>query len=108
MKILNLISGKYTASEANEILLKLVDIKVNFHKIKNLKSQVNYQMPDADSDMRIKELIEIRAHIVSLIQEAVKNNAMIEVESILNIALEGDAYNLDHVQGQEIAYCNEA
>ncbi|MFD2515914.1 hypothetical protein ACFSRY_18730 [Pontibacter locisalis] len=108
MKILNLISGKYTPSEANEVLLKLVDIKINFHKIKNLKSQVKYEMPDAGSDARIKELMEIRAQIVSLIQEAVESNSDVEVESVLNIAIEGESYAVDHVQGKEVAYSNEA
>ena len=108
MKILNLISGKYTPSEANEVLLKLVDIKINFHKIKNLKSQINFEMPDAGSDARIRELMDIRAQIVSLIQEAVESNSDVAVESILNVAVAGEVYAVDHVQRPEAAYCNEA
>lgn len=106
MKILNLISGKYTPAEAREILLKLVDIKINFHKIKNLKSQVNSEMPDAESTNRLAELQEIRSQIVSLIQEAIEGNHHVEVESILNLALEGERLPIGHVQGQEAAYCN--
>jgi hypothetical protein len=108
MKFLNLISGKYTPLESKEVLLKLVDIKINFHKIKNLKSQVNSERPDEESVKRINELEEIRAQIVSLIQEAIDGNHNVEVESILNVAIEGEAYKLNNVQGQKVANCNEA
>lgn len=108
MKILNLISGNYTPAEAREVLLKLVDIKISFHKIKNLKSQVNCEKPDAVSQARIKELMEVRAQIVSLIEEAVKGNHNVEVESILNVALEGESFKIDYVQGQEVAHSNKA
>lgn len=108
MKILNLISGTYTPAEAKEVLLKLVDIKISFHKIKNLKSQINYEMPNSDSETRLKELQEIRAHIVSLIQEAIASGSNVEVESILNVALEGEAIAVTDVQRQEVAYSNEA
>ncbi|GAB3203992.1 hypothetical protein ABID22_003236 [Pontibacter aydingkolensis] len=106
MKILNLISGNYTPAEAREVLLKLIDIKISFHKIKNLKSQVNFEKADVGSQARIKELLEIRAQIVSLIQEAIEGNHNVEVESILNVAIEGKAYEVSHVQGQEVAYSN--
>lgn len=91
-----------------EVLLKLVDIKINFHKIRNLESQVNSEKPDLVSQARIKELEQIRAQIESLIQEAVEGNHNVEVESILNVAIEGDTYTVSDVQGQKVAYSNEA
>lgn len=108
MKILNLISGTYSPLEAREVLLKLVDIKINFHKIRDLKSQVNYEKPDAVSQKRIKELEQIRAQILSVIDEAVEGKHNVEVESILNIDTEKNGYKVIDVQGQKVAHSNEA
>lgn len=89
MKTIKLIKGLYTPNEAKEILLDMLDSKINFHKIKSLSSLVRCNQPNAESEARIEELKEARGQILKLIQEAREGNTQLRIESTVHISPEG-------------------
>lgn len=88
MKTTKLITGQYTPSEAKEILLNMVDNKINFHKIKNLSSEIHSEKPDIESQKSIEELKEARKQIITLIQKAKDDNTNLKIESTISIDFE--------------------
>lgn len=88
MKTTKLITGKFTPTEAKEILLTLVDTKINFHKIKSLSSIVRCNQPDADSELRILALKEAKEQILSIVQQAANEECILNIESTVNISFE--------------------
>lgn len=103
MTTINLIMGDYTPMEAKEVLLKVVESKINFHKIRNLSAYVHFGKADADSETRIKELKEAREQIIALVQKAIDDNTLIEIGSTIDIAFKVKAQPEENVQRQEVA-----
>ncbi|WP_162055924.1 hypothetical protein [Pontibacter pamirensis] len=103
MTTINLIMGDYTPLEAKEILLKMVETKINFHKLRNLSAHVHFGKADADSEARIGELKEAGAQIIALVQKAIDDKTMIEIGSTIDIAFKVKAQPEAYVQGQEVA-----
>ncbi|MFD2514609.1 hypothetical protein ACFSRY_12095 [Pontibacter locisalis] len=88
MKTLKLIEGIFTPSEAAEILLEMINKKINFHNLKNLSSQIHFSRPDSVSGRRIKELKEAREQLLCLIEEAKINEENLVIESQIKISFE--------------------
>lgn len=106
MTTISLISGEYTPTEAKELLLKLVDSKINFHKLQSLSAYVHSGQPNIDSELRIKELKETREQITALIEKAVDNNSNIEIGSTIDIAFKTKAQPEEYTQRQELVVSN--
>lgn len=88
MKTTKLISGQFTPSEAQEVLLEIIDSKINFHKIKNLSSLVRSNQPKRESELRIKELKEAREQILALIKTAKEQESTLRIDASLYVSLE--------------------
>ncbi|GAB3535900.1 hypothetical protein GCM10027443_25490 [Pontibacter brevis] len=106
MTTFNLITGDYTPMEAKEILLKMVDTKINFHKVKSFSDYVRYGKPNLESDLKVKELQESREQILALVQEAVGSNSRIEIESAMNVSFEAKVQPKEHIQNEEVTAGN--
>ncbi|MFW5700162.1 MAG: hypothetical protein ACOCWM_00595 [Cyclobacteriaceae bacterium] len=86
MKTTKLITGQFTPIEAKEILLSLVDSKINFHKIKSLSSMVRCNQLDADSELKILALEKAKEQLLATLQQAINENCNLNIESTINIS----------------------
>ena len=82
------IEGKFSPQEAKEVLVDLINHKINFHSLKNFSSEERFGKPVEGSQKRIEELKESREKIISIIQQAVDKNTNLRIESSINIAFE--------------------
>lgn len=58
-----LISGEFTKHEAKDILLGMLNYKINFHELRNLSSSIQQGQRDDVSLTRIQELEQTRAEM---------------------------------------------
>ncbi|MGB5645984.1 hypothetical protein [Muriicola sp.] len=86
---LQLINGEFTPSEASEVLLALIDEKINFHKIKRLQLwEGDHKYETSHMDSRIAELKEekrIASEFITNIKASGKNlkiNGIVEISVI--------------------------
>lgn len=86
MDNLKLIDGKFSATEAKEILLQLISSKIQFHTIKDFSSEIRTGEPEMKSRQRINELKETRNKIIALLEEAEKKNLTVGLQSSVNIS----------------------
>ncbi len=82
------IEGKFSPEEAKEVLVDLINHKINFHSLKNFSSEERFGKPVEGSKKRIEELKESREKIILLIQQAVDKNKNLRIESSINISFE--------------------
>ncbi|NJB36190.1 MULTISPECIES: hypothetical protein [Flavobacteriaceae] len=86
---IQLVDGTFTVSEATDLLVALLEEKINFHKLHRLSLGERY--PDSDTDYddnRIHQLMQERTRVKKLYQEIDNPSAKIKIEGILNISLE--------------------
>jgi len=81
-----LVKGKFTAEEAQEILMALIESKVAFHSIKNLRAFEQSGEADLKSERRIGELEDMRDKILELIKRAKETHRQLEIESNISIS----------------------
>lgn len=85
---LKLISGEFNHKDAKEILVNLINDKLNFHTRKNFSSTIRFGVPDENSSKRISELNKDLKNIMEFFEQADKANesfsinAMIELRSV--------------------------
>jgi len=84
---IDLIKGTFTPSEAQELLLDLLNSKINFHNIKNWSSRERFGKPDADSEQKLKHLMESRNKVKTLISKLI-NEGNEEKSVTLNSTIE--------------------
>ncbi len=54
---IELVKGEFTPSEASDVIMKLIDVKINFHKIQRLQIwEGNHKCKTNQLDGRIQEL----------------------------------------------------
>lgn len=68
---INLIKGDFTPRDARDILLDLLNSKINFHNLKDWSSRERFGKPDADSRHRLKDLTESRNKVRTLFSELI-------------------------------------
>ncbi len=82
----NLINGKFTASEASDILNSLIDKKINFHKIQRLGLTEGNHHDDCPYDnSRINELIEEKEQMKKVLLNSLKNGKKLILEGQISI-----------------------
>lgn len=64
---IDLIKGTFTPSEAQELLLDLLNSKINFHNKKDFSSRERFGKPDAESAQKLNHLTECRNKVRTLI-----------------------------------------
>ena len=82
------IEGKFSPQEAKEVLVDLINHKINFHSMINFSSEERFGKPVEGSQKRIEELKLSGEKIILLIQQAVDDNTSLRIESSINIAFE--------------------
>ena len=71
---IDLIKGTFTPSEARDLLLDLLNSKINFHNKKDWSSRERFGKPVADSEQRLKLLRESRSKVETLISKLINKD----------------------------------
>ena len=85
---IKLIEGKFSPEDAKEILLELINHKINFHKLKNFSSEERFGQSIEGSKKRIEYLKKAKQKIVKIIDKANDNNNNLRLESSIEIFIE--------------------
>lgn len=81
MKTIKLMAGQYSPEEASEMLLEMISRKINFHKLKNLSSEVRFGTPNPEAHKRIAELQQAKDQILALKQQVTDLNMHLSIQS---------------------------
>jgi hypothetical protein len=82
-----MVKGKFTAGDAKEVLLSLINHKINFHELKNFSAEERFGKKDKHSLERVKELREMKSRVLELIDEAEKKGQQLRIDSLVKIGL---------------------
>ncbi|MEP6466307.1 MAG: hypothetical protein ABJB05_08375 [Parafilimonas sp.] len=82
-----LIKGLFSAEDATEVLLSLINYKIRFHQMKNFSLQERFGKNDKYSLERIDELKVSRERIETIIGEAKSGNADMIINSSIDISI---------------------
>ncbi len=85
---IELIKGSFKPDEAREILLQLLNNKINFHNLKNWSSQERLGKPDAYSSQRLRNLEESRKKVQNLFSNSINGEEIITINSTIEINIE--------------------
>lgn len=81
-----LVEGKFTPSEASDIVNALIDEKINFHKLQRLSLCEGHQDADTEyPDGRIGELMREKDVAKAIIQEARAMGYKLQIDGILEL-----------------------
>jgi hypothetical protein len=83
-----LISGIFSAADAKEVLLHLINHKINFHGMKNFSAEERFGKKDTHSQQRTAELKVTRENIIRLIEKAAAENKQLKIDSSIKIELQ--------------------
>lgn len=84
---LTLIKGSFSVDEAKEILTSIFSYKINFHKIRNLSSQVRYGTDNEIEKNRIPALKMEMEKLQLILAEAKAHNKKLMVNAEISIVL---------------------
>lgn len=86
IKPIKLIKGKFNKQDAGNILLGLINQKIQFNDIKNLNSQVTCGFEDSLASNRLKELNSSLKSLKELLSE-LEDDDQVEVHSEISITI---------------------
>lgn len=84
---IELIKGTFTPGDAREILLEMLNSKINFHNRKNWSSRERFGKPDAHSEQRLAELRESRQKVEALFAEHFNEENSVTINSSIEITI---------------------
>lgn len=86
MENFKLIDGNnYSAEDAKEILLAVIDDKIKFHKNKIFSHEERFGKQHEHSEIRIKELQTSKEDVMKLIEEHLATDASFEIYATVHI-----------------------
>lgn len=83
---LKFIGGVFAPDEAKEILLDLINHKLQFHSLKNFSAEERFGKPIASSVKRIAELKVIKEKVLSLTIQAKEDALHLKIDSTIDIS----------------------
>lgn len=84
-----LIEGVFEPDEAAELLIALINNKLQFHTLKAFSSEERDGTVCEQSRRRIESLNKTKEHVLGLIAEASKRNRKVTIDSTLDIRING-------------------
>jgi hypothetical protein len=81
------IDGIFNTEDASEILLAVLNDKINFHASLLLSNIERFGVDTSNSEKRIQELRAEKKRLVELIKVAKGSGALLEIASIISIKL---------------------
>lgn len=82
-----LIEGQFSPSEAETVLLALINSKINFHNLETFSNQIRFNTENPNSKIRIHLLLEASEYIRALVEEASSKGMDLKIESVIQIIL---------------------
>ena len=82
-----LIDGQFDPSDAQTILLTLINNKIQFHKLESFGITVRSSGDVSMHEKRIKELSEVNENVKKILKYAIENNLKIKANSTIEIEL---------------------
>ena len=82
-----LIDGKFSASEANRLLLDLVGRKIQYHEMENFSSRERFGKDAPHSEKRLKALRKLRNDLKKLFEDAGEKQHQLKIHSNLEIVV---------------------
>ena len=87
-KEIQLVKGSFSPFEASQIILSLINEKINFHKIERLQIwEGNHNCETEPLDKRIEELEKEKVNAKQIIEKAKELGAQIKINGVLAISL---------------------
>lgn len=80
-----LIEGTFSAADAKEIILTLVEEKIQFHKRRCLSHELRLGTKDDPSLKRINALKEMQEKLQEVFEKAEQNNHMLVINAAIDI-----------------------
>ena len=88
IETVNLIKGTFAPEDAKEILMELLNSKINFHNLKNWSSKERFGKPDSFSTQKLEYLNEARENLKIFLAEAINQKKNITINSTIEIKIE--------------------
>jgi hypothetical protein len=85
MNNFKLVEGEFTAADAKEILLRLIEQKISFHNLKSFSHEVRYGVKDSHSLERIEELNQTKERLILLINQAQMDGDLLSISSAIDV-----------------------
>lgn len=82
---INLIDGDFSANDAREIMIDLINKKIQFHSLKSHEIWEKSGAIDLNGQKRIKELEQARAKVLDLTNSDMPNEKRFTIHSFIHI-----------------------
>ena len=90
---IQLVKGDFSPMEASQIILSLINEKINFHKIERLQIwECNHNCETKPLDKRIEELEQEKINVKQIIEKAKELGAQIKIDGVLSVSLINNTY----------------
>lgn len=83
-----LIDGVFSASDAEQVLTKLFNYKIDYHNREDFSNHIRFNKDIEHSKKRISELIETKEAIQKLLSDAKANKLNLVINSTIAISIE--------------------
>lgn len=87
-KEIKLIDGVFSPSEANSLLISLIDNKINYHKIDDFSYHIRTERHPHHSKERVDELLETKAQLRSWMTLVQQQSAQLKIKGIISIEMD--------------------
>ena len=81
------IDGTFNTEDASEILLAVLNDKINFHSTLLFSNTERFGVDASNSQLRIKELRADKERVAAMMKEAKESGALVKVGSTISIEL---------------------
>lgn len=82
-----LVDGIFTAEEAREILLNLIQCKIQYHELNNFSSMEQHGKPDTIAMHRLPELRAEQEKIEQLTRHAIQKRCILKITSAIRVEI---------------------
>ncbi len=79
-----LIDGIFTVREAREIIVSLVETKIQYHNRENFSNEIRYGSAHDNSVKRKEQLIAMKKEFLAVL-EGMEDDSMLEINADINI-----------------------
>lgn len=83
---IKLIDGLYSPEKAKEILVNVINSKIQFHALQSLTAWEKDGFKDVEINQRLLELKESREHVIKLFDHLDNTIKYVEMKASINIA----------------------
>ena len=80
VQVVKLIDGVFDASSAKEIILTMIDKKIEFNQLNSFRNQVTHNVKDSKLEARIKDLKSAKQGIIDFLNNENAKNFKISAE----------------------------